>query len=635
MVKELLSEDVKHACQLKDYQAQISELQSARDKDSLRYAAFEEDKRKASSDAFDAARAWESEKRELLKSRDEALVHAKTTDNKVKELLSEDAKHACQLKDYQTQISELQSARDKDSLRHAAVEEEEKRELLKSRDEALTIVKELLSEGTKHAGQLKECQIQILELQSARDNDSLRLAVVEEAERKASSAASDAARIWEEEKRELLKSRDEALVHAKSTDNMVKKLVIENTKHAYQLKDYQAQISELQSARDKDSLRHAAFEEDKRKASSAASDAARTWEEEKRGLLKSRDEALVHAKSTDNMVKKLVIENTKHACQLKDYQAQISELRSARDKDSLRHAALFVAAVEKGKSEASSAASAAARSWEEDKLRLERARVEALARADTADKLVKKPLSDDVKDISKLNERRIKMLELQSARARDTAAAKNASPPSPTTEELSKRHAQELKTLHIQLTALCKASLKAAANAAILFTKEEAAVAATSGKSTQADTRTAISIKSHDAEPRARHVGTAMMSTRFAAARGLPPMGPTSSAAATVATKVEAAANVVSHGVPTSRVSPPGAVMVRGSTQGATPGRGDATPHAQGATPAVSIIDAASKQSREDVLVVEQVKRVKPAADLKATTASTRRVAFRPRSPDM
>lgn len=68
-------------------------------------------KRKASSAAFDAARAWKAQKLELKSVRDNAVARADRGDKRVKKLLLEDA---AKCKYYQSKITELQSSRDRD-----------------------------------------------------------------------------------------------------------------------------------------------------------------------------------------------------------------------------------------------------------------------------------------------------------------------------------------------------------------------------------------------------------------------------------------------------------------------------------------------------------------------------------------
>ncbi|KAG2117122.1 uncharacterized protein F5147DRAFT_768499 [Suillus discolor] len=134
------------------------------------------------------------------------------------------------------------------------------------------------------------------------------------------------------------------------------------------------------------------------------------------------------------------------------------------------------------------------------KRKLERARDEAIARADKRDKLVQRLLWEDV---SKRKEYQDKISKVESIidRVRDAAVINETGSTSapPTTEELSKLHTQELKTLHAQVTALHKASIKAAADAATMAAKVEAAAAAAPKKSMQlvtaASTKTPTLVK--------------------------------------------------------------------------------------------------------------------------------------------
>ncbi|KAG2344660.1 hypothetical protein BDR05DRAFT_999046 [Suillus weaverae] len=190
-------------------------------------------------------------------------------------------------------------------------------------------------------------------------------------------------------------------------------------------------------------LRDAAVEEAKSKASKAASNATSS-------LQKLRDEALAHTDVTDESIRKLSHE-VKFLCESNDkYQSRILDLQTVRDRMELE----LAAAVKEAKRK-SSAMSDAVKSWESQKLELERVRDKAMTHTDKGDKLVKKLLLEDP---SKCNEYQTKISELQSARDmdRDTAVIKKAGSISAflTTKEFSKLHMQELKTLHAKVTAL-------------------------------------------------------------------------------------------------------------------------------------------------------------------------------------
>lgn len=92
-------------------------------------------------------------------------------------------------------------------------------------------------------------------------------------------------------------------------------------------------------------------------------------------------------------------------------------------------------------------------------------------------------------DVSKRKEYQDKISNIESLddRVMNAAVIKKTSSTSasPTTEEPSKLHTQELKTLHAQVTAMHKASLKAAADAEIMAAKAEAAAVAASKKPMQ------------------------------------------------------------------------------------------------------------------------------------------------------
>lgn len=158
----------------------------------------------------------------------------------------------------------------------------------------------------------------------------------------------------------------------------------------------------------------------------------------------------------------------------------------------------------------------AARSWESEKLELVKARDEALARASTVDDLAKKAF-DDVRNLRQSNDKfQARILEMQkfrekmnSEQAAIVAAAVEKAKSEITTggasvntEELSKKHAQELEALRAQLTAQHEAALKAAVDAATKAVKTEAATSS-SDESTQAAISAAIA--AHDAELQVRH----------------------------------------------------------------------------------------------------------------------------------
>ncbi|KAG2117125.1 uncharacterized protein F5147DRAFT_768504 [Suillus discolor] len=153
------------------------------------------------------------------------------------------------------------------------------------------------------------------------------------------------------------------------------------------------------------------------------------------------------------------------------------------------------ATIEEAKGKVCSTASDAASSWVSQKRELERARDEAIACADKRDKLVQRLLRENV---SKREEYQAQESEIESLnnRVMNAAVIKKTSSisASPTTEELSKLHTQELKTLHAQVTALHKASLKAAADAATMAAKAEAAAASTKSMQvmTAASTKVAV-----------------------------------------------------------------------------------------------------------------------------------------------
>ncbi|KAG2151034.1 uncharacterized protein EDB93DRAFT_318109 [Suillus bovinus] len=151
-------------------------------------------------------------------------------------------------------------------------------------------------------------------------------AAVEEAKSEASKATSDATSLWESEKFELQKSKDEALARADAADELIEKLSQEVKILRESNDEYQFKISDLQAIRNRMNLEHLTVEGAKRKASSAASAAARSWECQKLELERARDEVIICA----NLVNKLLLEN---AFKCDEYQVKISELQSARDRD--------------------------------------------------------------------------------------------------------------------------------------------------------------------------------------------------------------------------------------------------------------------------------------------------------------
>ncbi|KAG2031974.1 hypothetical protein BDR03DRAFT_1015612 [Suillus americanus] len=472
----------------------------------------------------------------------------------------------------------------------------------------------------------------------------------------------DATRVWEEEKLELEGARDEALARADTADDLVKTLS-DDLKAVRQCNvQYRIRILEQE-------LQDAVVKEAKSKASKATSDATSSWESEKLELQKSRDEALARADAADASIRTL----TRDVRFLREFnerfQLRVANLRSFRNRINLEHAA----AVAEAERKASSAASDAARAWESQKLELERARDDAVARADEGDKQVKKLLLEDA---AKCKDYQSKITELQSAidRGRDAAAIEKASSAntSPTTEEPPTKHAQvtplhakvtalhaqvsplhaKVAALHAETTALHElslkvteaatmaakaeaaatvsdkskqASLKAAADAAAVVTK--AKVAAASNKSIQA-TSTKASIPARGAEPRASY-----FSQSDAVAADALRTIPASSAANR---QVTTAPSAVSCGVPSlrSRVVrvAPRSVVGDYITRRAAPDPGGALLRAQdeiSSTARASINGAPSKRSREEE-VPEAVddslaKRLKPVA---TTTTSKRRVVI-------
>lgn len=431
----------------------------------------------------------------------------------------------------------------------------------------------------------------------------------------------DATRAWEEEKLELERAREEALARVNTADESVKTLSDDlETVRQCNIK-YRIRILEQE-------LRGAAVKEAKNKASKATSDTTNSWESEKLELQKSRDEALARADASDESVKKLSRDVT-FACEHNErYQSTILGLQTVCDRMKLEHAA----AVEESDRKAASAASDAAKSWEFQKIRLERARDKAVIRADKGEKLVKKLL---LPDTCKCNHCLSKMIELQSAWDRDrdkdsdTAVVENdGASTSPSTEEPSTKHGQDLKTLHAQVTVLHEASLKAAADAATMAAKVEAAAAA-SDKSMQTSLKAAADAAiAHVAKPRAPY-----FSQSDAVAASVLHTNPANSAATH---QVATTASAVSRGGLRGRVrvAPRGAVG-DSITRSAAPGGGGAPPYIQSVTTSgarASTFGSLSKQSREGMPETEDdslTKRLKPAA----TTTTPKRHVTVCRSP--
>ncbi|KAG2144206.1 hypothetical protein DEU56DRAFT_790720 [Suillus clintonianus] len=183
----------------------------------------------------------------------------------------------------------------------------------------------------------------------------------------------------------------------------------------------------------------------------------------------------------------------------------IASLREERDRILAEKEALIKAS--------SAPPSDTVRSWESEKLELVKARDEALTRANTADELAKK-ISDDVRNLRQSNDKfQARIQEMQKARDRlnteqaatvaaaiEKAKSETAGGASVNTEELSKKHAQELEALRAQLTAQHEAALKAAVDAATKAVKAEPATS--SDESTQATIAAAIA--AHDAELQAQ-----------------------------------------------------------------------------------------------------------------------------------
>ncbi|KAG1824960.1 hypothetical protein EV424DRAFT_710307 [Suillus variegatus] len=157
-----------------------------------------------------------------------------------------------------------------------------------------------------------------------------------------------------------------------------------------------------------------------------------------------------------------------------------------------------------------------AHSSESEKLELIKARDEALARASTLDDSAKKA-SDEIRNLRQSNDKfQARIQEMHRARERFNseqaavvAAAvekakseMSAGGTSVNTEELSKKHAQELEALRAQLTTQHEAALKAAVDVATKAAKTEAA---TSSSDEPTKAAIAAAIAAHDAELQERH----------------------------------------------------------------------------------------------------------------------------------
>ncbi|KAI6016240.1 TPR/MLP1/MLP2-like protein-domain-containing protein [Pisolithus marmoratus] len=144
--------------------------------------------------------------------------------------------------------------------------------------------------------------------------------------------------------------------------------------------------------------------------------------------------------------------------------------------------------------------------WAEEKAELSKARDEALARAKAADEEAKKA-ADDVRNLKQANEKfQVRIQDLHRARdrantelaaaaekAKNDMAVANAG----NTEELVKRHAQELADLRALLNTQYEANLKAAVDAATLAAKAEATVAS-GDDATKAAIDTAIATRERE-----------------------------------------------------------------------------------------------------------------------------------------
>ncbi|KAG1718379.1 hypothetical protein EDB19DRAFT_2046239 [Suillus lakei] len=191
-----------------------------------------------------------------------------------------------------------------------------------------------------------------------------------------------------------------------------------------------------------------------------------------------------------------------------DQAALIASLKEERDRLLAEKEAL-------SKAGSSTLLSDTARSWESEKLELVKARDEALARASTVDDLAKKAF-DDVRNLRQSNDKfQARIQEMHKARekfnseqAATVAAAVEkakseitAGGASVNTEELSKKHTQELEVLRAQLTAQHEAALKAAVDTATKAAKAESTTSS-SDESTKAAITAAIA--AHDAELQAQ-----------------------------------------------------------------------------------------------------------------------------------
>ncbi|EGN98500.1 hypothetical protein SERLA73DRAFT_169454 [Serpula lacrymans var. lacrymans S7.3] len=156
--------------------------------------------------------------------------------------------------------------------------------------------------------------------------------------------------------------------------------------------------------------------------------------------------------------------------------------------------------------------------WEKEKNELVKARDEALSQARAADEQIKKATEEN-KNIRFSNEKlQIRMQDISKARAAEkerleaavTAAekAKNdlqASGSGANSEDASKRHADELEALRLQLNNQYEADLKIAVEAAVAAAKAENVT--TSASNSGADQKAAINtaIAAHDQQLQAKH----------------------------------------------------------------------------------------------------------------------------------
>ncbi|KAG1856775.1 hypothetical protein F4604DRAFT_1209320 [Suillus subluteus] len=456
----------------------------------------------------------------------------------------------------------------------ARVWEEEKLELEGARDEALAradTADELVKTLSDDLKTVRQCNVQyrirILE-------QELRDAAVKEAKSKASKATSDATSSWESEKFELQKSRDEAFARADAADESIKNLTRDVRSLRGSNEKFQFRVSNLLSFRDRINLEHAAAVADaERKASSAASDAARAWESQKLELEEARDSAVARADVGAKQMKKLLLED---AAKCKHYQSKITELQSVIDRGR------DTAAIEKAGS-ANASPTTEEHSTKHARVTAMHAQVTVLHAQTTA-----------------LHESSLKVAADAATMAAKAEAAAAASDKS------------------------MQASLKAAADAATVVTKVEAAAA--SDKSRQA-TSTKASIPARGTELQASY-----FSQMGAVATNALRTNPASSAATRQVTN---AASAASRSVPSLRsrvvrVAPRD--VVRDSiTRGAAPGPCGALLCPQGvisSAAGVSISGAPSKRSREVPGAVDDslAKRLKPVA---TTTTSNRHVVIR------